>query len=164
MTFRAEGDELLQSEPHACGTAVRRLAQSVESFDNNKNQDNIIINEENVIACLLPLKGDKEKKRLELLERKKENQRLLDEESASMKGKSQKELGGGGKVTRAQIEEVLQAEQLKQEQLELKPKGQSTPDNVGVNHQLFPGRIRLYSHRNESPRGSSGGEREQTRS
>lgn len=91
-----------------------------------------------MIACLLPLKGDKEKKRLELLERKKENQRLLDEESASMKGKSQKELGGGGKVTRAQIEEALQAEQLKQEQLELKPKGQSIPDNEAVNPHLFP--------------------------
>lgn len=135
----------------------------MESFDNNKNLDSIII-EKNVIACLLPLKGDKEKKRLELLERKKENQRLLDEESASIKGKSQKELGAGGKVTRAQIEEVLQAEQLKQEQLELKPEGQSIPDNVAVIHQLFPGRIRLYSHRNDSPRGSSGGEREPTTS
>lgn len=79
-----------------------------------------------------------------------------------MKGKSQKELGGGGKVTRAQIEEVLQAEQLKQEQLELKPKGQSMPDNMARNHQLFPVRIKVYSHRNYSPGGSSGGEREQT--
>lgn len=76
------------------------------------------------------MKGDKEKRRLDLLERKKENQRLLDEESARIKGKSQKELACGGKVTRAEIEEALQAEQLKQEQLELKPKGQSIPDNV----------------------------------
>lgn len=90
-----------------------------------------------MIACLLPLKGDKEKKRLELLERKKETQRLLDEESARMKGRSLKELGGGGKVTRAQIEEALQAEQLKQEQLELKPKGQTIADNVAVNRHLF---------------------------
>lgn len=106
----------------------------------------------------MPLKGDKEKKRLELLERKKENQRLLDEESAGIKGKSLKELAGGGKVTRAQIEETLQAEQLKQEQLELKPKGQSIADNVAVNRQLFPGQTELYSHRNDSPGGSSGGE------
>lgn len=162
LTFRAKGDELLQSEPHDFGTAETRLAKSGNSFDSNNNQDHIvIINHENVIVCLLPLKGDKEKKRLELLERKKENQRLLDEESAKMKGKSQKELGGGGKVTRAQIEEVLQAEQLKQEQLELKPKGQSIPDNVAVNHHLFPVRIKVYSHRNDSPGGSSGGEREQ---
>ncbi|XP_061680680.1 coiled-coil domain-containing protein 124 [Syngnathoides biaculeatus] len=51
-------------------------------------------------------KDDKEKKRMELLERKKESQRLLDEENASIKGKSQKE-SGGGKVTRAQIEEAI---------------------------------------------------------
>lgn len=88
------------------------------------------------MPCLLPLKGDKEKKRLELLERKKENQRLLDEESARIRGKSQKELACAGKVTRAQIEEVLQAEQLKQEQLEIKPKGQSAPDNLAVNPTL----------------------------
>ncbi|XP_076583391.1 coiled-coil domain-containing protein 124 [Chaetodon auriga] len=70
-------------------------------------------------------KDDKEKKRLELLERKKENQRLLDEESAKLKGKSQKETASGGKVTRAQIEEVLQNEQLQKEQQELKPKEKS---------------------------------------
>lgn len=136
------------------------------SSDNNNNQYIIIIviviNRENVIACLLPLKGDKEKKRLELLERKKENQRLLDEESSRMKGKSQKELGGGGKVTRAQIEEALQTEQLKQEQLELKPKGQLLQDRVAVNHHLFPLQIKVYPHRNDSPGGSSGGERKQT--
>lgn len=84
------------------------------------------------MPCLLPLKGDKEKKRLELLERKKETQRLLDEESARIRGKSQKELACAGKVTRAQIEEALQAEQLKQEQLEIKPKGQSLPGSLAV--------------------------------
>ncbi|XP_041791718.1 coiled-coil domain-containing protein 124 [Chelmon rostratus] len=70
-------------------------------------------------------RDDKEKKRLELLERKKENQRLLDEESARMRGKAQKEAGSGGKVTRAQIEEVLQNEQLQKEQQEHKPKEMS---------------------------------------
>lgn len=55
---------------------------------------------------------------MEALERKKENQRLLDEESSKIKGKSSKEAGHGGKVTRAQIEEALQNEQ----QLE-SPKG-----------------------------------------
>lgn len=54
-----------------------------------------------------------------------------------MKGKSLKELGGGGKVTRAQIEEALQAEQLKQEQLELKPKGGSRPDSLAVRRHPF---------------------------
>lgn len=60
---------------------------------------------------------------MELLERKKENQRLLDEENARLKGKSQKEAGAGGKVTRAQIEETLQNEQLQEQQQQLKPKG-----------------------------------------
>lgn len=59
-------------------------------------------------------KDDKEKRRLELLERKKENQRLLDEENARLKGKLTKEEGSGGKVTRAQIEEALQNEQQEQ--------------------------------------------------
>lgn len=58
---------------------------------------------------------------MELLERKKENQRLLDEEFLTMKGKNQKE-PAPGKVTRAQIENTLQNEQQK-EQNELKPKG-----------------------------------------
>lgn len=68
---------------------------------------------------------DKEKKRLELLERKKENQRLLDEETSKIKGKSPKEAECGGKVTRAQIDEALQTERQQQEQKELKPKGDS---------------------------------------
>lgn len=79
----------------------------------------------------LPLQDDKEKKRLELLERKKENQRLLDEESARIKGKSQKEAGSGGKVTRAQIEEVLENELQQQQQQELKPKGKVLVDDDG---------------------------------
>ncbi|XP_066500152.1 coiled-coil domain-containing protein 124 [Hoplias malabaricus] len=58
-------------------------------------------------------KDEKEKKRLEVLERKRENQRLLDEESSRIKGKLQKE--PSGKVTRAQIEENLQKEQLEKE-------------------------------------------------
>lgn len=71
------------------------------------------------------MQDDKEKKRLELLERKKENQRLLDEETSKIKGKSQKESESGGKVTRAQIDEVLQNERQQQEQKELMPKGES---------------------------------------
>lgn len=121
----------------------------------------VIIIPESVMTCILKLKGDKEKKRLELLERKKENQRLLDEESARIKGKSQKELTCGGKVTRAQIEEVLQAEQLKQEQLEIKPKGQSIPDSSAVKHHLSLFKIKFYFHRNDPPGDSSGGEHKQ---
>ncbi|KAJ0065026.1 hypothetical protein NL108_001016, partial [Boleophthalmus pectinirostris] len=78
---------------------------------------------------------DKEKKRLELLERKKENQRLLDEEASKIKGKSTKEAGTGGKVTRAQIEQTLQNEQQKQQQQE-QPKEKThleTPLEENVN-------------------------------
>lgn len=61
-----------------------------------------------------------------MLERKKENQRLLDEENSKLKGRAQKEAESGGKVTRAQIDETLQKERQQQEQKELKPKGEST--------------------------------------
>ncbi|XP_034035922.1 coiled-coil domain-containing protein 124 [Thalassophryne amazonica] len=63
-------------------------------------------------------KDDKEKRRLEFLERKKETQRLLDEESAKLKGKSTKETAK--KVTRAQIEEILNNEQQQDPQLKIK--------------------------------------------
>ncbi|XP_072245399.1 coiled-coil domain-containing protein 124 [Leuresthes tenuis] len=82
-------------------------------------------------------KDDKEKKRLDLLERKKENQRLLDEENARIKGRSQKEAGSGGKVTRAQIEETLKNEQ--QELEEIKPKEKShleTPLEENINRVI----------------------------
>uniref|UniRef100_A0ACB8F388 Uncharacterized protein n=1 Tax=Sphaerodactylus townsendi TaxID=933632 RepID=A0ACB8F388_9SAUR len=53
---------------------------------------------------------EREKRRLEQLERKKELQRLLEEEDAKMKGKSPKPLVPN-KVTRAQIDESLRKEQ-----------------------------------------------------
>lgn len=81
-----------------------------------------------VIRPLLQLQEGKEKKRLDLMERKKENQRLLDEENAQLRGKSQKEAASSGKVTRAQIEEVLQKEQLQQEEQMLKPNGRPMRD------------------------------------
>ncbi|KAH0625974.1 hypothetical protein JD844_034370 [Phrynosoma platyrhinos] len=55
-------------------------------------------------------KEEREKRRLEQLERKKELQRLLEEEDAKLKGKSPKPLTPG-KVTRAQIDESLRKEQ-----------------------------------------------------
>lgn len=80
-------------------------------------------------------KDDKEKKRVELLERKKENQRLLDEENARIKGRAQREAAAAGKMTRAQIEETLLNEQLQPGE-ELKPKEKShleTPLEENVN-------------------------------
>lgn len=55
-------------------------------------------------------KEEKEKRRVELLERKKENQRMLDEEDANLKGRPLKAVGSS-KVTRAQIEETLNKEE-----------------------------------------------------
>ncbi|KPP57452.1 hypothetical protein Z043_124823, partial [Scleropages formosus] len=70
---------------------------------------------------------DKEKKRLEALERKRENQRLLEEENAKLKGRASKD-PMGGKVTRAQIEETLRNEQKQQQQQEVKEKGILWPE------------------------------------
>ncbi|KAK6320475.1 coiled-coil domain-containing protein 124-like [Coregonus clupeaformis] len=73
-------------------------------------------------------KDDKEKKRLEALERKKENQRLLDEEAAKIKGKAKEAAAAAvaaGKVTRAQIEETLHVEQQLQQQEHSKEKEKS---------------------------------------
>nr|XP_046157250.1 coiled-coil domain-containing protein 124-like [Oncorhynchus gorbuscha] len=84
-------------------------------------------------------KDDKEKKRLEALERKKENQRLLDEEAAKIKGKAKEAAAAAvvaGKVTRAQIEEMLNVEQQLQQQEQPKEKEKShleTPLEENVN-------------------------------
>ncbi|XP_060089386.1 coiled-coil domain-containing protein 124 [Heteronotia binoei] len=55
-------------------------------------------------------KEEREKRRLEQLSRKKELQRLLEEEDATLKGKSPKPLVPN-KVTRAQIDETLRKDQ-----------------------------------------------------
>ncbi len=55
------------------------------------------------------VQDDKERKRLEALERKREKQRLFEEEEAKIKGKQTKE--APSKVTQAQIEENLQSGQ-----------------------------------------------------
>lgn len=77
---------------------------------------------------------------MEALERKKENQRLLDEENARIKGKAQ--LEASGKVTRAQIKETLQNEQQQQQQQQqLKPKGKVIIENF-TNYLLVIVRIK----------------------
>lgn len=50
---------------------------------------------------------EKEKRRLEQLERKKETQRLLEEEDSKLKGGKVPRVAAPSKVTRAQIEETL---------------------------------------------------------
>ncbi|CAH2293257.1 coiled-coil domain-containing 124 [Pelobates cultripes] len=56
-------------------------------------------------------KEEKEKRRLEQLERKKEIQRMLEEEDSTLKGKAQAKSVESSKVTRAQIEETLRKEE-----------------------------------------------------
>ncbi|XP_070764342.1 coiled-coil domain-containing protein 124 [Enoplosus armatus] len=126
-----------QGENSKAATARARKAEAKAVADARKKQqeeDALWQETDKHVLKKEQRKDDKEKKRLELLERKKENQRLLDEESARLRGKSQKEAGAGGKVTRAQIEEALENEQ--QEQDQLKPKEKShleTPLEENVN-------------------------------
>lgn len=128
-----------QGENSKAATARARKAEAKAVADARKKQeeeDALWQETDKHVLKKEQRKDDKEKKRLELLERKKENQRLLDEESARLKGKSQKESMSGGKVTRAEIEEVLQNEQLQKGQQELKPKEKShleTPLEENVN-------------------------------
>lgn len=128
-----------QGENSKAATARARKAEAKAVADARKKQleeDALWQETDKHVLKKEQRKDDKEKKRLEALERKKENQRLLDEECAKMKGKSQKEAGPGGKVTRAQIDEVLQNERLQQEQQEIKPKEKShldTPLEENVN-------------------------------
>ncbi|XP_042340003.1 coiled-coil domain-containing protein 124 [Plectropomus leopardus] len=128
-----------QGENSKAATARARKAEAKAVADAKKKQqeeDALWQETDKHVLKKEQRKDDKEKKRLELLERKKENQRLLEEENSSIKGKSQKEAGSGGKVTRAQIEEVLQNELQQQQEQQLKPQEKShleTPLEENVN-------------------------------
>ncbi|XP_054458472.1 coiled-coil domain-containing protein 124 [Anoplopoma fimbria] len=126
-----------QGENSKAATAKARKAEVKAVADARKKQqeeDALWQETDKLVLKKGQRKDEKEKKRLELLERKKENQRLLDEETSTIKGRAQREAGPGGKVTRAQIEDVLQNEL--QQQQELKPKEKShleTPLEENVN-------------------------------
>lgn len=127
-----------QGENSKAATARARKAEAKAVADARKKQeeeDALWQETDKHVLKKEQRKDDKEKKRLELLERKKENQRLLDEETSKIKGRS-KEAVTGGKVTRAQIEQTLLNEQQKQEQEEQQPKEKShleTPLEENVN-------------------------------
>ncbi|XP_069009479.1 coiled-coil domain-containing protein 124 [Embiotoca jacksoni] len=128
-----------QGENSKAATARARKAEAKATEDARKKkaeEDALWQETDKHVLKKEQRKDDKEKKRLELLERKKENQRLLDEENARVKGKAQREAAAGGKVTRAQIEETLQNEQQEQQEQEQKPKEMShleTPLEENVN-------------------------------
>lgn len=127
-----------QGENSKAATARARKAEAKAVADARKKQeeeDALWQETDKHVLKKEQRKDDKEKKRLELLERKKETQRLLDEENSKIKGKS-KEAVTGGKVTRAQIEQTLQNEQQQLEQQQQQPKEKShleTPLEENVN-------------------------------
>lgn len=125
-----------QGENSKAATARARKAEAKAVADARKKQeeeDALWQETDKHVLKKEQRKDDKEKRRLEALERKKENQRLLDEESSKIKGKSTKEAGHGGKVTRAQIEELLQNEQQQQEEQPKEKSHLETPLEENVN-------------------------------
>lgn len=129
-----------QGENSKAATARARKAEAKAVADarKKKEEDDALWQEtDKHVLKKEQRKDDKEKRRMDLLERKKENQRLLDEENARLKGKAQREAAAAGKVTRAQIEETLQNEQeQQQQQQQFKPKEKShldTPLEENVN-------------------------------
>ncbi|XP_046893110.1 coiled-coil domain-containing protein 124 [Hypomesus transpacificus] len=110
-----------QGENSKAATAKARKAEAKAVVDARKKQeleDALWQENDKHVLKKEQRKDDKEKKRLEALERKKENQRLLDEESARIRGRATAKELVTGKVTRAQIEETLRIEQ---QQLEEEP-------------------------------------------
>uniref|UniRef100_A0A3B3S3V9 Coiled-coil domain containing 124 n=1 Tax=Paramormyrops kingsleyae TaxID=1676925 RepID=A0A3B3S3V9_9TELE len=108
-----------QGENSKSATARARKAEAKAVADARKKQeeeDALWQENDKHVLKKEQRKDDREKKRLEALERKKENHRLFEEEEAKIKGKVVRE-GKGGKVTRAQIEETLYNEQQQQQQV-----------------------------------------------
>ncbi|KAM4629888.1 coiled-coil domain-containing protein 124 isoform 1-T1 [Polymixia lowei] len=126
-----------QGENSKAATAKARKAEAKAVADARKKQeqeDALWQENDKHVLKKEQRKDDKERKRLEALERKKENQRLLEEESANLRGKSTKEGGPGGKVTRAQIEETLRTDQQQQGQPKQKePSHLETPLEENIN-------------------------------
>ncbi|NP_956859.1 coiled-coil domain-containing protein 124 [Danio rerio] len=101
-----------QGENSKSATARARKAEAKAVADARKQkelEDALWEDNDKRVVKKEQRKDDKERKRLEALERKRENQRLLEEEDSKIKGKQTKE--GPSKVTRAQIEETLQSKQ-----------------------------------------------------
>ncbi|XP_060738098.1 coiled-coil domain-containing protein 124 [Tachysurus vachellii] len=79
-------------------------------------------------------KDEKEKRRLEALERKRENQRLLDEEDLKLKGKQNREKLS--KMTQAQIEQNLNQEQALKETEKKEKSHLETPLEENINRTI----------------------------
>ncbi|XP_066273744.1 coiled-coil domain-containing protein 124-like [Branchiostoma lanceolatum] len=77
-------------------------------------------------------KADKESKKHELVEKKLEKQRLLEEEMAQLKGPTVK-TAGGGKMTQAQIQAQLEREKQQAQQKAKRPEQEEAPLEENVN-------------------------------
>ncbi|XP_032938379.1 coiled-coil domain-containing protein 124-like isoform X3 [Catharus ustulatus] len=106
-----------QGENSKSAAARARRAEAKAAAEARRQQeleDELWKDEDKHVLRKEQRKEEREKRRLEQLERRKELQRLLEEEDSKLKGKSPKQ-GNPGKVTRAQIEESVRREQQQQQ-------------------------------------------------
>ncbi|XP_034611160.1 coiled-coil domain-containing protein 124 [Trachemys scripta elegans] len=106
-----------QGENTKSAAARARKAEAKAAADAKRQQeleDALWKDEDKHVLRKEQRKEEREKRRLEQLERKKEMQRLLEEEDAKLKGKLPKPITPG-KITRAQIEETIRKDQQQKE-------------------------------------------------
>ncbi|XP_048416117.1 coiled-coil domain-containing protein 124 [Stegostoma tigrinum] len=119
-----------QGENSKSAAARARKAEQKAAADAKRQQeleDAYWRDDDKHVARKEQRKMEKEKKRVEQLERKKEIQRLLEEEGSSMKPKSSKPVTAP-KITRAQIEETIKKDNVGQSTEEAKVKQMSHLD------------------------------------
>ncbi|NXI12153.1 CC124 protein, partial [Irena cyanogastra] len=106
-----------QGENSKSAAARARRAEAKAAAEARRQQeleDELWKDEDKHVLRKEQRKEEREKRRLEQLERRKELQRLLEEEDSKLKGKAPKP-GNAGKITRAQIEENVRKEQQQRE-------------------------------------------------
>ncbi|OWK49753.1 coiled-coil domain-containing protein 124 [Lonchura striata] len=102
-----------QGENSKSAAARARRAEAKAAAEARRQQeleDELWKDEDKHVLRKEQRKEEREKRRLEQLERRKELQRLLEEEDSKLKGKTSRQ-GNAGKITRAQIEENVRKEQ-----------------------------------------------------
>ncbi|XP_078054725.1 coiled-coil domain-containing protein 124 [Mustelus asterias] len=113
-----------QGENSKSAAARARKAEQKAAADAKRQQeleDAFWKDDDKHVARKEQRKIEKEKKRVEQLERKKETQRLLEEEGGSIKPNTSKPITPA-KITRAQIEETIKKENVEQNTEEVKVK------------------------------------------
>ncbi|NXM95236.1 C124A protein, partial [Sylvia borin] len=116
-----------QGENSKSAAARARRAEAKAAAEARRQQeleDELWKDEDKHVLRKEQRKEEREKRRLEQLERRKELQRLLEEEDSKLKGKTPKQ-GNPGKITRAQIEENVRKEQQQKENTDAAEKEKS---------------------------------------